>query len=288
MSQFPSSLGPNGLSNRADTGVPVGEEAASFATYAEAQFAVDSLSDAGFPVQHLTIVGTDLRQVERITGRMSWGRAAAAGAGSGLWLGMFFAAMMALFNPEGASTALFMGCVLLGVVWGILFQLAGYALSRGKRDFTSISQVVASRYSILATEHAREAAQGLAQVPGNLLRGGQAAKRAEERRRARTNNGEAVPSAFGSRPDEKPRFGVRIDDVAPSATTADAPPALPLGTAPGAAPEVLVPDAPAPVLPADEAAKASGTTVAGATPVVGSAGKTKSDSPDLDDPYRRR
>ena len=47
-------------------GVPRGEEVASFASYAEAQHAVDSLSDEGFPVQCLTIIGTDLRQVERI------------------------------------------------------------------------------------------------------------------------------------------------------------------------------------------------------------------------------
>lgn len=190
---------------------PTGSEVASFATYAEAQFAVDSLSDSGFPVQNLTIVGTDLRQVERITGRMSWGRAAAAGAGSGLWIGMFFAAMMSLFNPEGASMALFASCVLLGVVWGMIFQLGSYALSRGRRDFTSISQVVASRYSIMARANAAEAARELAQVPGNLTRGGAAAQRAEQRRRARQEASEGAPSAFGSRPDEKPRYGVRLE-----------------------------------------------------------------------------
>lgn len=206
----PASTPPAG---RGYNGMPAGQEVASFATYPEAQFAVDSLSDSGFPVQHLTIVGTDLRQVERITGRMSWGRAAAAGAGSGMWIGFFFAAMMAMFNPEGASGTLFVSCVLLGVVWGMLFQLVSYALSRGRRDFTSISQVVASRYSILASAQAQEAAQGLAQVPGNTLRGGQAARRAQERRQARAASAGDAPSAFGSRPDEKPRFGVRIEDV---------------------------------------------------------------------------
>lgn len=67
--------------------MPQGEEVASFATYAEAQHAVDSLSDEGFPVQYLAIVGTDLRQVENITGRMSWGgpwpRGSARDCGSG-------------------------------------------------------------------------------------------------------------------------------------------------------------------------------------------------------------
>ena len=188
--------------------LPTGEEIASFATYAQAQHAVDSLSDGGFPVQLLSIVGTDLRQVERITGRMSWGRAVASGAGSGLWIGVFFALMMS-FIGSATTAPMLIGAVLLGVVWGILFQVVGYALTRGRRDFTSISQVVASRYSILASDRAQEAARVLSDAPGNLSRGGQAARRAEERRRARAESGDG-PTAFGSRPDEQPRFGVRV------------------------------------------------------------------------------
>lgn len=181
MSQFSArpALSPRG-------GVmPRGDEVASFASYAEAQHAVDSLSDDGFPVQHLTIIGTDLRQVERITGRMSWGRAVASGAGSGLWIGLFFGAMMSLVGSESAGGMSMVTAVLLGVVWGIVFQVGSYALTRGRRDFTSVSQVVASRYSIIASSRAAEAAQALAGVPGNLSRGGDAARRAEERRAAR-------------------------------------------------------------------------------------------------------
>ncbi|WP_366518082.1 general stress protein, partial [uncultured Georgenia sp.] len=49
--------------------LPTGVQIASFDTYLEAQRAVDLLSDKEFEVQHTTIVGTDLRMVERITGR---------------------------------------------------------------------------------------------------------------------------------------------------------------------------------------------------------------------------
>ncbi len=201
----------------AGRGVPVpprGEEVASFATYPEAQHAVDSLSDDGFPVQVLMIVGTDLRQVERITGRMSWGRAVASGAMSGLWLGIFFGAVLSILSPStGSGAGLNMiTCVLLGILWGILFQVIGYAMTRGRRDFTSISQVVASRYSILAAERATEAAQALAQLSGNLTRGGEAARRAEDRRRARAQARGEAPTTFGSRPDEQPRFGARLPE----------------------------------------------------------------------------
>ena len=61
---------------------------ASYDDYALAQRAVDQLSDDGFPVEHLDIVGSDLRLVERVTGRLTKGRAAAAGAASGAWFGV--------------------------------------------------------------------------------------------------------------------------------------------------------------------------------------------------------
>ena len=191
--------------------MPEGEEVASFATYAAAQHAVDSLSDDGFPVQYLAIVGTDLRQVETITGRMSWGRAVAAGAGSGLWIGMFFGAMLTFIGPSGTGMSTVLAAVLMGVVWGIVFQAGAYALTRGRRDFTSTSAVIASRYSIIASRQAAEAARALAGIPGNLSRGGQAALRAAERRASR-QTGAGIPTAFGSRPDEQPRFGVRVPE----------------------------------------------------------------------------
>jgi len=232
------SANPSPLSSLTSPGggvMPQGEEVASFATYPEAQRAVDALSDQGFPVQHLAIIGTDLRQVERITGRMSWGRAAMSGAMSGLWIGMFFGIIMSVAGSNGPRLS-FWACVLLGVLWGIVFQLFSYALTRGRRDFTSISQVVASRYSIIAAREVREAAQALADVPGNLSRGGEALRRTQERRRAREDA--SGPTAFGSRPDEQPRFGVRLPQA--GTTTPD----VTSSAAPGAQPE-------APAVPED-------------------------------------
>jgi hypothetical protein len=51
---------------------PKGWPIGSYPTYAEAQRAVDYLSDQQFPVQQVTIVGVDLMQVERVTGRLTW------------------------------------------------------------------------------------------------------------------------------------------------------------------------------------------------------------------------
>jgi hypothetical protein len=50
--------------------------------------------------------------------------------------------------------------LLIGLVFGAAFAAMGYAATRGKRDFTSTSQIVASRYDVMCApaqaEQARE------------------------------------------------------------------------------------------------------------------------------------
>ncbi|MGA9716566.1 MAG: general stress protein, partial [Aeromicrobium sp.] len=73
--------------------------------YAAAQKAVDYLSDEEFPVHDVLIVGTDLKQVERVTGRLTWARVLMAGAGSGAWLGLLIGLLLSVFT-EGSASAL--------------------------------------------------------------------------------------------------------------------------------------------------------------------------------------
>ena len=56
-----------------------------FDDYESAQRAVDRLSDDGFPVENLDIVGSGLRLVERVTGRLTRARATGTGALSRVW-----------------------------------------------------------------------------------------------------------------------------------------------------------------------------------------------------------
>jgi hypothetical protein len=72
---------------------------ASYETYYEAQRAVDALSDSGFPVETVTIVGSDLRLVERVTGRLTIWRAALAGAVTGAWFGFLIGLVFWIVSP---------------------------------------------------------------------------------------------------------------------------------------------------------------------------------------------
>lgn len=77
----------------------------SYPTYEGAQRAVDFLSDNGFPVERTAIIGSDLRMVETVLGRLTRGRAALAGAGSGAWFGLLIGLLLSLF-ARGSSSAL--------------------------------------------------------------------------------------------------------------------------------------------------------------------------------------
>ena len=134
--------------------------------YAAAQKAVDFLSDQHFPVEQCMIVGTDLKRIERITGRLTTGRVALGGLISGIWLGLFVGLIFALFTSEGALVTI-ISTMLIGALFGVIWALVGYAATRGQRDFSSVTSVVATRYEVLV-EHkvAAQARELLAQLPG--------------------------------------------------------------------------------------------------------------------------
>jgi hypothetical protein len=123
---------------------------ASYDRYDDAQKAVDTLSDNGFPVQNVAIVGVDLRMVEAVLGRWSWGRSALSGMGTGAWLGLLLGLFVSLFveADSGSSQLIFMG-LLYGAAFGIIFGLISYAFTRGRRDFVSRQSLVAARYDVL-------------------------------------------------------------------------------------------------------------------------------------------
>src|SRR4051812_12365171 len=146
--------------------LPQGETVAAYATYLEAQKAVDHLADKDFPVQLVTIVGTDLRMVERVTGRLSYPRAALGGFLTGAWLGLFVGLLLTLFSTDGSGAPI-LSAIIIGGGFGMLFSVVTYGLTRNRRDFTSTSQIVASSYALLCrAEQANKARNLLREIGG--------------------------------------------------------------------------------------------------------------------------
>ncbi|WP_241249046.1 general stress protein [Agrococcus sp. KRD186] len=135
---------------------------AEFDTYEQAQALVDRLSDAKFAVEHVRIVGTGLRTVEQVLGRMTYGRAALGGAMAGAWFGLFVGLLFALIGAGGWVWLIW--ALLMGAAFGMIAAVVQHAMTGGKRDFTSVQALKAERYGVQVTnEHAAEAVRVMGQ-----------------------------------------------------------------------------------------------------------------------------
>jgi hypothetical protein len=139
--------------------VPRGDVLGTYDTYPEAQSVVDRLAKADFAVTSVSIVGNDLKTVERVTRKLSWNRAALEGVISGAWFGLFLGILFSLFSSATAAWELFIAAILIGAAAGLLFRLAGYAISRRSRDFDSTRQMIASNYQVIVADGQLAAAQ---------------------------------------------------------------------------------------------------------------------------------
>ncbi len=103
--------------------------------------------------------------MERVTARLTWGRVALGGLLSGVWLGLFVGLILSLFSRPSNPLTLLLSTALYGAVFGVIWSVVGYAFTRGARDFSSVSQVVATRYEVFC-EHkfAQQGRQILAQA----------------------------------------------------------------------------------------------------------------------------
>lgn len=147
--------------------VPVGDAVGRYTSYLDAQKAVDYLADQQFAVENVSIIGNDLKTVERVTGRLSYPRVALASAATGAWFGFFVGLILMLFGGQ-TSYASVISSMALGAVFWLLFGVIAYAFQRGKRDFTSTSQVVATSYDVIvAPSVSGEARRLLARLPMN-------------------------------------------------------------------------------------------------------------------------
>lgn len=144
--------------------IPRGDVIGTYDTYPEAQQIVDRLAHAEFDVSQLAIIGNDLKTVERVTGRLSYGRAAAGGAASGAWFGLFAGILLYLISPSGNPVNV-LAAILIGAGFGMLFGVVTYAINRRRRDYTSTSQVIASNYQVIVPSTQAVRAQDLLARP---------------------------------------------------------------------------------------------------------------------------
>ena len=149
------------------SGVPSRTTVATYDNYRDAERAVDFLSDKGFPVERAAIVGTGLKTVEQIAGRLTTGRAALMGAGQGATIGLFFALLIGLFfTIDEAFFGVLVYGLVVGAIFGATFAALTQALQGGRRDFASVRAMQAERYELQVDhEVSAEAKRLLGELP---------------------------------------------------------------------------------------------------------------------------
>lgn len=160
MPTTPRPEGPDVVSGTT-RGVTGRRSIATFNRYPDAQQAVDFLSDEGFPVQHVSIVGEGLRIVEDVTGRKGYVQAAIGGATSGAIVGALVGLTFGLIMPFVSAVMLGLYWLVLGAIAGVLVGLVSHALTRGRRDFASAGRVEATSYHVVVDQSVADQARGL-------------------------------------------------------------------------------------------------------------------------------
>ena len=138
--------------------LPRGETLATFDEYASAQKLINSLVSDGVPFRSLSIVGTDVNLVERVTGKIGYGRAALSSAMSGSWLGVLAGLVFVIVSPTDVITPIVAGGIIgagIGMVVGmVLFTLAG----SNRRSYRSMQHIIAQSYRVVVELEAHQQA----------------------------------------------------------------------------------------------------------------------------------
>lgn len=200
-----------------------GEKIADYATYQAAQKAVSQLVEADIPARDIAIIGHGLRSVETVTGRLGYAAAARSGAINGILLGLLFSAIFVLGTPN-AAIQLFVGVMFVGIALGMLMSLITYAIVRRRRDYTSVTQVLADRYEVTVLPRSIHRAR---EIVGRAVAPAAPAPAAPHAPQPPADA--SAPPQYGERVDPAPpQYGERVDpprlpddEPAPPATGPD-------------------------------------------------------------------
>jgi hypothetical protein len=144
----------------------------SATSYKDAEHAVDWLSDHEFPVERVTIIGTGLRYVENVSGRMTTDRAALLGTRGGALLGLVWGLLFSLLFTldSGSFWGLLAFSIVVGAVLGALVGAISQLSTGGSHDFTSTADTRADQYEVqLDDGYADEARRLLSTMPTRVV-----------------------------------------------------------------------------------------------------------------------
>lgn len=135
---------------------------ATFTDRKELNRAVDFLASQKFPVHTLYVVGHDVKQVDYITGRATYPRAALSGAIQGIFLGLLVGFFNSIITDTQALTNV-MGIMPLTVAFSVIYSVFVASRAKGK-GLKMRSQMIPTRLDLMAVPQTAQAARHLLRV----------------------------------------------------------------------------------------------------------------------------
>jgi hypothetical protein len=129
--------------------VPTGDVVGEFTNYLEAVQLVDNIVAGGFAANLIAIVGSDLKSVERVRGRLTYGRVAMNGALNGAWLGLFLGIIFASATSAAEFTNEVIAAAVLGAGLGMIWGVIRMSMRGARRQFISGSMIIAASYQVV-------------------------------------------------------------------------------------------------------------------------------------------
>lgn len=187
--------------NRTVSAPPTGQDLAVFSSKEDVDEAINYLNSKDFPLQQLLVQERGLTRSNQVVGIVTWPKALIAGFSRGLMMGIFFALLFVIWKPSWVVFAplVIVACAAVTaierlVAWAIRSSDAGYP--------------VAYASSLAGKEHVLMTAADYYTARRLLLDDSRfQAAVVEQDAPPSTDSG---PTEFGSRPDERPRYGVRL------------------------------------------------------------------------------
>lgn len=133
---------------------------ATFDSYEQAQQAVNRLAGEDFDVKQVSIIGTELRSIEQVTGALTVARVAMNSAFNGLMFGFMFALVLVLLGPQPqVNLAQLAVPPLVGCAIGLILGLLVYSMARRRRGYTSVQRIVPGRFAVMTSPQFAERAR---------------------------------------------------------------------------------------------------------------------------------
>lgn len=142
-------------------GLPRGEVLGTYSSYQQAREVVDQLATGEFDVKQVSIVGTDLRMVERVRGKLTYASVALRSAIQGALFGAMLGLLLSLVDPARAGMQILATAAIGAAIW-IIMGVIGMSMRKSRGGgFDSVQQLVPTSFDVVCAFESAAQAKGI-------------------------------------------------------------------------------------------------------------------------------